>query len=105
MNTSHRRYKNESLNNRFKWFYCENLIQSLSEEQDIEILCYHRQSSEKTLIHHVLSADWIIHLAGANRPPEEQEFMTSNTQLTEKICRILQRHQKKRLCYIPLAFK
>lgn len=86
-------------------FIAKNLIQSLSEKQDIEILCYHRQSSEETLIHHVLSADWIIHLAGANRPAEEQEFMTSNTQLTEKICRILQRHQKKHLCYIPLAFK
>ncbi|HDX1178321.1 TPA: NAD-dependent epimerase/dehydratase family protein [Pasteurella multocida] len=76
-------------------FIAKNLIQSLSEKQDIEILCYHRQSSEETLIHHVLSADWIIHLAGANRPAEEQEFMTSNTQLTEKICRILQRHQRK----------
>ncbi|WP_324248809.1 NAD-dependent epimerase/dehydratase family protein, partial [Pasteurella multocida] len=31
-------------------FIAKNLIQSLSEEQDIEILCYHRQSSENSFI-------------------------------------------------------
>ncbi|MDC4729111.1 NAD-dependent epimerase/dehydratase family protein, partial [Acinetobacter baumannii] len=40
-------------------------------------------------------ADWIIHLAGVNRPLNESEFAEGNTTLTEKIAQILQQANKK----------
>ncbi|MDP9499616.1 UDP-2-acetamido-2,6-beta-L-arabino-hexul-4-ose reductase [Bisgaard Taxon 45] len=76
-------------------FIATNLIQFLSEKQDIQILQYHRKSTEEALTRDVLAADWIIHLAGANRPLHAQDFIDSNITLTEKICHILQTHQKK----------
>lgn len=75
-------------------FIAKNLILFLSEKMGIEVLKYHRQSSEEELYRMVLMADWIIHLAGVNRPQNEQEFITSNIFLTKKIAQILQNHGK-----------
>lgn len=76
-------------------FIAKNLIQFLSEKSDVEILKYHRQSSEQELSEMVLAADWIIHLAGINRPQNEQEFIDGNVGLTEKITQLLQLNNKK----------
>ncbi|MGC7560176.1 UDP-2-acetamido-2,6-beta-L-arabino-hexul-4-ose reductase [Pasteurella sp. PK-2025] len=75
-------------------FIAKNLIQYLSEKADIQILKYHRQLSEEALKQALLEADWIVHLAGANRPLSDQEFVDSNITLTEKMCAILQAHKK-----------
>ena len=59
-------------------FIAKNLIQFLSEQNDINILCFNRHSSEDELKDAVIKADWIIHLAGVNRPLNEQEFIEGN---------------------------
>ena len=62
-------------------FIAKNLIQFLSEQDNINILCFNRSSSENDLKDAVIKADWIIHLAGVNRPLSEQEFVEGNITL------------------------
>ncbi len=70
-------------------FIAKNLIQFLAEKPDLNVLAYHKQSTDAELQNAVLSADWIIHLAGVNRPQHEQEFIDGNVNLTQKIASIL----------------
>ncbi|ETR96593.1 UDP-2-acetamido-2,6-beta-L-arabino-hexul-4-ose reductase [Acinetobacter lactucae] len=76
-------------------FIAKNLIQFLSEKPEIEILKAHRETTDQEFEQSVLAADWIIHLAGVNRPLNESEFAEGNTTLTEKIAQILQQAHKK----------
>ncbi|HDX5914948.1 TPA: NAD-dependent epimerase/dehydratase family protein, partial [Acinetobacter baumannii] len=76
-------------------FIAKNLIQFLSEKPEIEILKAHRETTDQEFKQSVLAADWIIHLAGVNRPLNEEEFAEGNTTLTEKIAQILQQANKK----------
>ncbi|MCO8097229.1 NAD-dependent epimerase/dehydratase family protein [Acinetobacter lwoffii] len=76
-------------------FIAKNLIQFLSEESEIEVLKFNRDSSSEELEQSVLAADWIVHLAGINRPLNEQEFIEGNITLTQKIANILKRAKKQ----------
>lgn len=76
-------------------FIAKNLIQFLVEQKDIEILKQNRQTSDDELNSLVLQADWIVHLAGVNRPQNEQEFIDGNVSLTEKIANILKVNAKQ----------
>lgn len=75
-------------------FIAKNLIQFLSEQQNVEVLKQNRQTSDDELVTLVLQADWIVHLAGVNRPQNEQEFVDGNVSLTEKIANILKDNGK-----------
>lgn len=75
-------------------FIAKNLIQFLAEKPDLNVLTYHKQSTDEELQNAVLSADWIIHLAGVNRPQHEQEFIDGNVNLTQKIASILAKADK-----------
>lgn len=76
-------------------FIAKNFIQFLSEQQEIKILSFNRQSSDEDLTDAVEKADWIVHLAGVNRPINEQEFIEGNISLTQKIANLLQESNKK----------
>jgi len=76
-------------------FIAKNFIQFLSEKPDVEILKAHRETTDQELEQSILDSDWIVHLAGVNRPLNESEFAEGNTTLTEKICQILQQANKK----------
>jgi len=71
------------------------LIQFLAEKSDVEVLTINRQSNAVELESLVLAADWIVHLAGVNRPLNEQEFIDGNITLTQKIADILKQANKK----------
>ena len=75
-------------------FIAKNLIQFLSEQADINVLTYNRDSNDNDLEQSVLSADWIVHLAGVNRPINEQEFIDGNVSLTQSIADILKHSNK-----------
>lgn len=75
-------------------FIAKNLIQFLSEKSDVEVLKVHRESSEQELKESILAADWIVHLAGINRPLNESEFIEGNVTLTEKIAQTLREGDK-----------
>lgn len=69
-------------------FIAKNLIFRLNE-LDIQVLTYTRKNSTQDLEELIKVADFIVHLAGENRPKEEQDFDTVNAELTAYICDLL----------------
>lgn len=75
-------------------FIGRNLCSALELREDIELLEFNRNSSQASLTDYVSQADFIFHTAGVNRPQNDEEFTTVNTQLTEKIIDILREKQR-----------
>ena len=72
-------------------FIGKNLCAKLETEQDVKILKFGRQNSDAELASFVDQADFILHVAGVNRPKDEVEFQTGNTELTERIVALLEK--------------
>ncbi len=75
-------------------FIGKNLIVHL-RELDIKITTYTRNNSINDLIGLVKDSDFIVHLAGENRPVDEQDFNVGNTKLTESICEVVRSTGRK----------
>lgn len=77
-----------------KGFIGKNLVSTLDREDKYEIICIDRENSKEELEKGVLNSDFIVHLAGINRPKNEEEFFKGNTGLTEDIIEILKKNNK-----------
>lgn len=66
-------------------FIGRNLIAHLKEISDVEVLSFTRNDSTNDLQGLVNQADKIVHLAGVNRPINEEEFATGNQELTRQL--------------------
>jgi UDP-2-acetamido-2,6-beta-L-arabino-hexul-4-ose reductase len=66
-------------------FIGKNLIIRLNE-LDIQVLTYTRESSTQNLEELIKDTDFIVHLAGENRPKDEKDFDVVNAGLTISIC-------------------
>lgn len=75
-----------------KGFIGQNLVAELKNNKQIEIMEYHRDTSEDLLNEYCKKADFIFHLAGVNRPEIEKEYIKGNVELTEKILELLNKH-------------
>ena len=67
-------------------FVAKNLIATLAERENIQVLTFTRQDDAAALDGYVAQADFVFHLAGVNRPKFEDEFITGNTDLTRLLC-------------------
>lgn len=67
-------------------FVARNLVATLRERGDIEVLTFTRDDDEAALRQHAAHADFIFHLAGVNRPKVIEDFKTGNTDLTQLLC-------------------
>jgi UDP-2-acetamido-2,6-beta-L-arabino-hexul-4-ose reductase len=65
-------------------FIGKNLCKHL-EENDFECIKVGRDSSEKDLFTALDQADFIFHLAGVNRPKNDEEFFSGNSGLSSRI--------------------
>ena len=77
-----------------KGFIGKNLVSTLEREDKYKIICIDRENSKAELEKGVLNSDFIVHLAGINRPKNEEEFFKGNTGLTEEIIEILKKNNK-----------
>lgn len=77
-----------------KGFIGKNLVSNLDREDKYEIICIDRENSKEELEKGVLNSDFIVHLAGINRPKNKEEFFKGNTGLTEEIIEILKENNK-----------
>lgn len=75
-------------------FVGKNTVVALKEANKYEILTIDRSNTEEELKQRVLEADFIVHLAGVNRPKETSEFYEGNGGLTEKIVGYLEENNK-----------
>jgi UDP-2-acetamido-2,6-beta-L-arabino-hexul-4-ose reductase len=69
-----------------KGFIGSNLIVHLQHREDVQIFGYDIDNSPAELDSWLDEADFVVHLAGVNRPKDEEEFFTGNAGLTSTIC-------------------
>ncbi|MDC3312927.1 capsular polysaccharide biosynthesis protein CapF, partial [Gammaproteobacteria bacterium] len=81
-------------------FIGKNLIFQAKERLNFEIDTFTRKNSDKTLKEKLLKADFLIHLAGENRPETDDQFQIVNVGLTKKISEILLQYSHQ----IPIVF-
>lgn len=72
-------------------FVGKNLQVRLAEEE-IEFDTFTRDDSITSLEEKLSACDALVHLAGVNRPKNEQEFVEANTELTQLICDIIKKN-------------
>lgn len=81
-------------------FIAKNLIEELRNRGYKELLLCNRSTSRKDLERYIETCDFVIHLAGVNRPVDESEYHTGNAGFTEKIVNLLvSRHKKVPVIY------
>jgi len=83
----------------YNGFIGKNLVVTLEQLTDIEILKFGKNHSIDYLEELVEKADFIFHLAGINRPEHESEYANGNKELTEKLIELLNKHSK----HIPIV--
>ena len=75
-------------------FVGKNTVVALKEANKYEVLTIDRNNTEEELKQSVIDADFIVHLAGVNRPKDNKEFYEGNGGLTEKIVGYLRENNK-----------
>ena len=69
---------------------CEHLLR-----KGHTVLKYDLDSKEEDLISYINEADFIVHLAGINRPLSVEEFYDGNTNFTKKVVDLAEKSKKK----------
>lgn len=69
-----------------KGFIGKNLVTRLQELPQFEVVEFCRSDDPSVLPELIAGVDAVVHLAGENRPKNEDDFTRVNTQLTEAVC-------------------
>ncbi|NTV06486.1 MAG: SDR family oxidoreductase [Chlorobiaceae bacterium] len=77
-----------------KGFVGRNLCSVLRTMEHVRVLEFDCDNVPAELVGMLGEVEVIFHLAGVNRPKNEEEFKTGNTGLTEELCLILQRLER-----------
>lgn len=81
-------------------FIAKNLIVALNQNEDYQLLLINKANVAQDLEAFVKQADFIVHLAGVNRPQNVAEFYQGNTELTQTLIGLLEKHQRR----VPIVF-
>jgi len=81
-------------------FVGKNLCVALSRLDNVVIQRFDKENSIDELKNHLDNSDYIFHVAGVNRPKDENEFVNGNIELTEIIVTHLIENKKK----TPIVF-
>lgn len=68
-------------------------IRSILGELGHNILTYDRENTLDELEKLVIQCDFVVHLAGVNRPENPKDFYSGNAELTEQLCTLLEKHE------------
>jgi UDP-2-acetamido-2,6-beta-L-arabino-hexul-4-ose reductase len=71
-------------------FIGKNLLMHLCDKDCFEVVSFSRENTEQALPGFLEGVDWIIHLAGINRPQDPAEFATGNAGLTQALCKAVE---------------
>ncbi|WP_296990576.1 UDP-2-acetamido-2,6-beta-L-arabino-hexul-4-ose reductase [Thalassospira sp. UBA1131] len=67
-------------------FIGKNLLLHCQEKDGIDVVPFTREHRVNDLPMLLEGVDWVIHLAGINRPQKTEEFVTGNIGLTRQLC-------------------
>jgi UDP-2-acetamido-2,6-beta-L-arabino-hexul-4-ose reductase len=78
-----------------KGFIGKNLVATLKAQESFRVYAYDVDSNRELLDQYCKDADLIFHLAGVNRPKENQEFVEGNLFFTESVIDRVKKHQNR----------
>jgi UDP-2-acetamido-2,6-beta-L-arabino-hexul-4-ose reductase len=78
-----------------KGFVGKNLIAELKNKGYNDIFEFTRDSNPSLLEEYTRQCDFVVHLAGVNRPKNENEFMEGNFGFTSQLLELLKKHGNK----------
>lgn len=70
-------------------FVGKNLQLHLSERKDVQVICFTRDSNVNQLPSLLREVDFVVHLAGVNRPQDPKEFVIGNADLTQELAKCI----------------
>lgn len=76
-------------------FVGRNLELFLNAQDEHQVITISRDDSEKALKEGLKECDLVFHLAGVNRPKEDEEFQQGNEVFTKRLCEILREEGSK----------
>lgn len=85
-------------------FIGRNLCQHLAERADIEVVSFTSEDAIQALPDRLSGIEFVVHLAGANRPLDLSDFMASNHALTELLCDAVAREASASGRKIPILY-
>lgn len=85
-------------------FIGKNLRMHLREKADFEVVPFTREHTEGDLPALLEGVDWVIHLAGINRPEDPSEFVTGNAGLTQALSQAMRDAVQKGGRKIPVIY-
>ena len=85
-------------------FIGKNLKLHLSAVKEVETFCFNKEDSFSTFAEKIKTVDFIFHLAGINRSEKDEDFKSTNAELTFLICQELIKIYKKTSKKIPILF-
>ena len=81
-------------------FIGKNLVVNLGERENFSVIEFSTQDIFSNLENAIKETDFIVHLAGVNRPTDEKDFQKVNVDFTQDLCDIIKKINKE----IPIAF-
>ena len=78
-----------------KGFLGRNLVAELSHQEDIELFEYDIDTPSECLEVWTKEADFVYHLAGVNRPENQEDFMKGNFGFTSELLDLLKKNNNK----------
>ena len=76
-------------------FVGKNLVSTLNYLDDYQILTFNSDDEDSVLKQHTKDCDFVVHLAGVNRPESTDEFYSGNVGLVEKLINYLEENNNK----------
>ena len=76
-------------------FVGKNLVAELKNQGYEYLMLCNRNTTEEELLSYTQKADFVFHLAGVNRPKNNEEFMSGNQGFTEKLITLLSNRATK----------
>lgn len=70
-------------------FVGKNLVSTLKNDDKYEVYTFDREDTIEDLEKYTKECDFVVHLAGVNRPENPEDFYRGNAGLTETICDLL----------------
>lgn len=81
-------------------FIGSNLILRLKQMSNVDVVVFNRAANTREIIEELQPIDWIFHLAGVNRPTENEDYLRGNSELTHEICEAVKLSEKP----VPIVF-
>ncbi|MFJ7850853.1 NAD-dependent epimerase/dehydratase family protein [Peribacillus sp. NPDC097206] len=76
-------------------FIGKNLVADLKNKENNEIFEFRRETDASLLDKYTKECEFVFHLAGVNRPNDENEYMKGNFEFTSNLIESLKRNQNK----------